>query len=243
MLYQCDVSLSLQNFLSYLGGSRLQRLNRSRHQGLPGYALLLKVDLMLPDFLDSKHRLLQILQYSMRFEFAKSSPFLGMLNKSIIHEGRDPILVNEELGSEEIVVLKESSAIYEIDLRTVSSRSLKDIYNDFKSMAENIASDQSQHAIKELDRTLAKVGNVMDMAGKPFTPDSFIAMMEKIWIDFDCDGMPRLPQIVVGPDAENAVLAMFQKLDEEPYKTRMNELMAKKHEEYLERESHRTLVD
>lgn len=73
-------------------------------------------------------------------------------------------------------------------------------------------------------------GNVVDGKGKGLSHEMLIEMLEKIHIDFDQDGNPLLPSIVIHPDmAKN-----FEKLkaDEDLYKSRFDEIINRKRDAY-----------
>jgi hypothetical protein len=88
------------------------------------------------------------------------------------------------------------------------------------------------------------VGNVVNNGGKPFSIDSFFEVMEKIQIEFDEFGKPNMPTMVVSSEGAERAKEVIQEAENNPdVKKRMDELLAKKKEEYDAEQARRKLVD
>ena len=102
---------------------------------------------------------------------------------------------------------------------------------------------QSKIAYEEIEKVASDVGNVFDLKGEKLKVDHFFQMLEKLWIDFDKEGKPLLPTIVVGEKAYKALSEVFTQLENNPeYKGRMEEIITKKKELWRDREANRKLV-
>ena len=68
-------------------------------------------------------------------------------------------------------------------------------------------------------------------------------MLEKIHIDFDKNGQPRMPNMVIHPDTLERIRPKLAEWEADPaIKKRRIEILAKKKEEWRDRESNRKLV-
>jgi hypothetical protein len=89
-----------------------------------------------------------------------------------------------------------------------------------------------------------KTGNVISGKGKPFTFDHFLEALEKMLIDFDEDGNPFMPSILISPEDWERIKSDFPKWDTDPEnKKKIQSIINKKRDEWYDRESHRKLVD
>jgi hypothetical protein len=80
--------------------------------------------------------------------------------------------------------------------------------------------------------------------GQPFTFELFLETLEKISIDFDDQGNPYLPTVVVSPELGAKLKSKLPEWEANPdYDKRFKELIERKRKEWNDRESHRKLVD
>jgi hypothetical protein len=88
-----------------------------------------------------------------------------------------------------------------------------------------------------------ETGNVVH--GKPFDFDTFLAMLEKIEIDFDEEtGEPNMPTMFVSPQAAEQIRqAIPQWGGIEEYSARHRALVERKRKEWHDREADRKLAD
>jgi hypothetical protein len=74
--------------------------------------------------------------------------------------------------------------------------------------------------------------------------EQILEVWEKMEIDFDGDGKPRWPTIVLQPDAQAEIRAKLPKWHEDPeFRKKWEELIERKRKEFDEREARRRLVD
>ena len=110
--------------------------------------------------------------------------------------------------------------------------------------AMDMQRQQVQKIFKKIEEVTNATGNVLDAKGQPPTPELLLAALDKVWIDFDDNGNPRLPTMFSGTEAAPKMRDALNKLQtEEPYKKKHDDLIEKKRKEWNDRESHRKLVD
>jgi hypothetical protein len=88
-------------------------------------------------------------------------------------------------------------------------------------------------------RTSDAAGTAIDVGGRPFTFEVYLEMLARVQIDFDNQGKPDLPQLVMGPE-------MARRLHEQPPPTqnqleRFAALIEKKRKEHNDRRRCRKL--
>jgi hypothetical protein len=110
-------------------------------------------------------------------------------------------------------------------------------------MGRQMGEKQVRATYEDLNKVTQETGNVIDAKGT-LTADVFFAAIEKIWIEFDSDGKPRLPTMVVHPHQAEDWKKLGELMDADPANAqRMEEIISRKKEEWRERESSRKLVD
>lgn len=166
---------------------------------------------------------------------AKYSRYINSLDPLV---GDIPITKKLHSGS---VIYRSDKKKLEIPLEMMSAEvsiTVDDVYNfnlekictEIYTFAETYLNSMKKMMFSNLTQVTDFTGNVIDGKGKGLSPEILLEMLEKIHIDFDQEGNPQLPSIVVHPDmAKN-----FEKLksDEELYKPRFEEIINRKREAY-----------
>ncbi len=110
--------------------------------------------------------------------------------------------------------------------------------------ARDMQRQQVQAIFKKLEQVTKETGNVVDNKGQPPSAEMFLSALEKIWIEFDDSGQPRLPSMIVSPQLAENLRNLMPQWDKDPeYKKRHDEIINKKRKEWNDRESNRKLVD
>jgi len=108
---------------------------------------------------------------------------------------------------------------------------------------KEMAAAQAQHFYQTMSEGVEKAGNTIDGGGQPLTAELFLQAMEKIWIDFNADSSPQMPEVHISPNQTDNVKRMIERLESEPHlKRRFDQIMLKKREEWRAREADRKLV-
>lgn len=128
------------------------------------------------------------------------------------------------------VPLEVMSAELSITLEDVDDFNLEKVCTEIYTFAETYLNSIKKMMFSNLSQLTDFTGNVIDGKGKGLNQEMLLQMLEKVHIDFDQDGNPQLPSIVVHPD----MAKYFEKLksDEELYKPRFEEIINRKREAY-----------
>jgi hypothetical protein len=106
-----------------------------------------------------------------------------------------------------------------------------------------MAGQQIESFFEMMHQTTEKTGNVVDAGGKPFSPELMLEALEKIEIDFNSDGSPRMPTMALG-EAQRAKLLESANDSESMaiFEMRRDKIIDRKREEWRAREANRILV-
>jgi hypothetical protein len=171
--------------------------------------------------------------------------YLGIVadvSRSIIHEGRRTAIVRNS-GAVEETPLFQASAGFEIRPDEVPTISLQLLRDRMDQAARDMAKQRSEGFFKTIEDAVENIGNTVNGKGQAFTPELVFEMLEKMWIDFDAQGQPRLPTVTINPAQEPQVRRAFESIQTDPnLARRFTELIDKKREEWRAREASRKLV-
>ena len=85
---------------------------------------------------------------------------------------------------------------------------------------------------------------MFDAGGKPFHPEMLLEAIERMPIEFDDKGNPKLPTITMNPAQMERIKDKLTEWESDSVlRDRYEAIMRKKREEWLDRESNRKLVD
>jgi hypothetical protein len=148
------------------------------------------------------------------------------------------------------VIYKSAEKELEVPLGVMSAEvavTMDDVYGfnleklclDIYEYAQSFLKDMTKTMFSTLSQVADFTGNVIDGKGKGVSYEMLIDMLEKIHIDFDQDGNPLLPSIVIHPDMAKS----FEKLkaDEDLYKPRIDAIINRKREAYYAEKGRRRL--
>ena len=136
------------------------------------------------------------------------------------------------------------SGALEVNHQDLIERGPIALVEGLKKLAEELSSQQSKMVFERLNQITAKTGNIVDAGGQAISPDLILQMLEKIEIDFNEDGQPQLPTLVLSPEYYERLKEKMPEWEkDEHYNRKFNELIQRKRQEWHDRESHRKLVD
>jgi len=125
---------------------------------------------------------------------------------------------------------------------TLNNSSDAQVVEYYQKLGRQMGEQQARATYEDINRVTEEIGNVVD-AQSSLTPGVFFAVIEKIRIEFDRNGKPRLPTIVVHPQRAQAWKRLGESMEADPAnRRRMNELLTQKELEWREREASRKLV-
>ena len=130
-----------------------------------------------------------------------------------------------------------------IPMSAVETWTDQQVVEHYQKMGRRMGEKQVRATYEDLNKVTQETGNVIDAKGT-LTADVFFAAIEKIWIEFDSDGKPRLPTMVIHPHQAEDWKKLGELMYADPANAqRMDDIIRRKKERWRERESSRKLVD
>lgn len=198
---------------------------------------------MLPDFPQVKAKIKKRILIPVFERARKSDPLLSSIRHTIQHEGHKAEY--QTVSGEKVQTNYEKfSSEYQITREEVESGDFESIFKKFQKMGDDAASALAQYSFKFISQVIDKTGNTVNANGK-FTYEKFIEVVDKMPIDFDDEtGEPRMPSLYIHPDMAGQVKELIQEAESNPEnKSRFEQIMERKKEEWRARENSRKLVD
>jgi hypothetical protein len=200
-------------------------------QRYPMLFKLVKIDEHMDDLFHDR-----VFQFSHSFD-----PIFSKIGTFPVYEGEKTVMrAGEETWTDEI---KTAEAISGITPEQCTSFSI----SDFHRMAKEIGSQLLEQKTKALFETMKKAteatGNVIDTKGQPISHDYIFQMIEMMDMDFNPQGEPEWPTMVVSPTLGERMEQLSREANDDPkIKKRYEELIIRKKEEFRAREADRKLV-
>jgi hypothetical protein len=197
---------------------------------------------MLPDFPSTK-RIVHDAHFRIMFKAMNAAQgIFSDVRVRPIKEGRQTA-IRRPAGKVDDTKMHKFQVAETIPMSAVETWTDQQIVEHFEKMGREMGKKQVRATYEELNKVTQETGNVVNAEGT-LTPDVFFVAIEKIWIEFDSDGKPRLPTMVIHPQQAEDWKRLNELMDADPANTRrMEKLMSRKKEEWRERESSRKLVD
>ncbi len=197
---------------------------------------------MLPDLPELKAELREAyLHYVSRRAHAQ----LGALSEAprhLIHEGT-VMRVERANGESEDAGMHAASAEIAISVEQAESMTLQERTHILNDLADRMASQMAQKLFATLNETLDRAGQTVDNHGRPLDAEAILRMLERMELDFDANGDPKMPTIQLGMEMGDAwERATFQLANEPAWKARLEQLLAEKKANWRDREAARKLV-
>jgi hypothetical protein len=109
--------------------------------------------------------------------------------------------------------------------------------------AQDIAKQHMQLLFTTMSESSEEAGTAYHAGGRPFHMSMFLDALETMQVDFDDDGRPKLPTIVMHPNQLKAIGPKLAEWEKDPaLDARWKQVLAKKKDEWRDRESRRKLV-
>ncbi|TNB47147.1 hypothetical protein FF124_13275 [Martelella lutilitoris] len=154
------------------------------------------------------------------------SPVLGEVARYRMFEGHQTAILRED-GDKEEEELHLISGETSVPAKTLLYGSLEEILGCFLPVAKSLAADQSKLLFELIDRTTEKTGNVINGKKRPFSPDLVLEMLDKIEIEFDANGKPRMPTLVVGETMAARAKEVIEASDNPEFIEKFNKIKKK----------------
>jgi hypothetical protein len=198
---------------------------------------------MIPDFPQEKEKLMQ---FWIKYLEVKNREFQGIIGESpfhVNHEGHQWNL-NRIDGSKDNQPYHEIQAIFHVQISEVPDLTPDKIRLKLDKIAEEMAQQISKNVFEEIIKATRQAGNEVNAHGQPLSQELILQMFEKIDLDFDKNGNWKPPSIIMHPDMWAAKKDEIKSWEtDEGFLTKQREIIARKKEEWRDRENHRKLVD
>jgi len=200
---------------------------------------------MIVDFVKIKKKLSQWADIFLREEIKRRTRFASRLGSHIIHEGDRASYETVDKEKKKLEYKKAESS-FSLTREEMDKITFKEIVEKLKVVAEDMARQIEGGLFQTLSKGIEEAGNVIP-GNPPLSPDSILRGLEMIKVDFDDSrDKPILPVLVMHPNlAKKAMEQEAQMTEEEKreFEKKQKQILDKKYEEYLVRESKRKLVD
>jgi hypothetical protein len=197
---------------------------------------------MLPDFIKIKNRFIELIDKRFR-ESLRQDPLFAQIKEEKCFEGNKMSNFTED-GEFEENPFKQISGEISLTREEVIAKGPLAYIENISRIAEDVKKQKAELLFSKINEVTNKTGNVVSGQGQPFSHELFIAMLDKMQIDFDPDGNPYLPTIVVSPQLAASIASKTPQWESNPeYKKQFEELIERKRKDWNDRESNRKLVD
>ncbi len=194
---------------------------------------------MLPDFPTSKAEIRKhILRATEQAERAKA-PLLARIKSFAQHEGtshsydriRAKAVTNEGFEPIGVPVIVDVSEIPDLVGEKLAAK--------IDAVGDALARKSMEMFYRKINEVTQEVGNAMDMKGAPLTQDAFFTMLERMDMEFGPDNLPTFVWHTTPALAE--VVGKWE--DDPAFRSRYEELLDRKRNDWRDRESNRKLVE
>ena len=197
---------------------------------------------VLPDFPRIKSKWSSALLKMVR-EWVSQGAFVAEIKTTKDFEG-DRLTTTDVAGTTEESTYQDLSAALEVNLEDLIHRGPIALTEALRKMGEELRSQQSKLIFERLNEITARTGNVVDAGGQDINHDLILKALGGMEIHFKENGEPQLPSLVVSPSQYERLKEKMPKWEQdERYNRKFDELINRKRREWLDRESHRKLVD
>ena len=199
---------------------------------------------MLPNFPRILAELDKLISKRLRDRVRLGHPIISMAHHTTQHEG-DRMILGRVDGAQKEIDYKEFESVLRISREEIQSLTFEDIMKKIDAIAEEMTGNMAQIMYSNIEQITKEAGTVIDQGGKPFTFETFLEGLKRIWVDFDEEtGQPHMPTIVMNPALHSKIKDKLPEWENNPeYKKRFEEIIKRKYKEWHDRESNRKLVD
>ena len=197
---------------------------------------------MLPDFPRIKKEWTQVFHLHIN-TLMNQDTVLSRIRRVHHFEGNRMAVKTVE-GESEVSNYKLYSSKMEGKAQDIIEKGPKAFFEQAEKTAEELKRHQAGALLSKMDEISSKTGNVVDGQGQPFSPDLLLRVLEKVHIDFDDNGNPMMPTLMVSPELGERIKGKLPDWEKDlEHKKKFDELIERKRKEWNDRESHRKLVD
>lgn len=197
---------------------------------------------MLPDFVEIKRELADILTHRMRPSAAEQSVVASASHISF-YEG-DEWVVHRSDGTTERSGYEVMEGKMELHFDELEEKGFSAVREALMGARNQMVEQAEREMLDDIQEVVEETGNVMDAGGQPFTAELWLDSLEMLEFSFEKDGTWKPPTLVIHPSKAETVSEELQRIEDEPeLKERLEDLVAQKREAWRDRESRRRVVD
>ncbi|MDD5705814.1 MAG: hypothetical protein PHR35_07795 [Kiritimatiellae bacterium] len=198
---------------------------------------------MLPDYPDLKRRIDEILLRYLEQRVMFHLGYFAQIKHVSVPEGCSSRLVRADGTTDQSGMVKISPE-EEWNLSSGVAPMPEVAFQKLDSMAKQMAGQQAQGLLKHIREVTEEVGNALRVKMSEFGLRTLNDMLERVELDFDGMGRPILPSLVCGKEMSDRLMEQRDTADtDRTEQSRKDEIIARKREEFRDRESRRRLVD
>jgi hypothetical protein len=196
---------------------------------------------MLPDYPILKRELAEALNEQLRRRVHARLGIVKEFGHRRVHEGRSTLIARAD-GSEQLAGFEQLDTSLNMTRAEIRDLDPSVLFHRIDAAAEELARQQSKYAFKAIEDAAAAATNVVEGKGE-FSVELFLEAFGKLEIEFESDGKPRFPCLVIHPTAAEDVVRALRVLEsDQKLKARFDVLIETKREEWRAREASRKLV-
>lgn len=166
----------------------------------------------------------------------------GLLTVSPVHEGHGTCIQRAD-GSVDEQEFRKAGAQVSIPIEAITGGTFEEMLERMEPVADQIAKAQSETLFKAIEEAAKSAGTATNAGGGPLTAELMLDQWEKMHIDFDSHGRPQIPTLVAGPSQRTQMEAEWGRLQSDPaLRKRVEEVFARKKQEWVAREAERVLA-
>jgi hypothetical protein len=197
---------------------------------------------MLPDFPKLKAALAR--RFADVIEaYVQQDPLLSQIRRVPVFEGNE-LVVQYPDGAERATGFERMLHAVQLNKEELIEKGIAAYGEKLRDMAEDFLRQRKELLFRRTGEVCDDAGTAIDAQGRPFGPGLFLEMLERVEIDFGEDGQPRLPTIVVSPEVGAYIRSHVAEWEaDKEFQARRAQIIEEKRKCWIDRESHRQLVD
>ncbi len=197
---------------------------------------------MLPDFPKTKRYVYESFNKAVYREQEKNL-FLTQGKIKQIYEGNSFEVLTEDGYSDKGVNKEIAVSKFEITREELIAKGPEAFFSKVEQIGKEAAQKSSQEIIKKIDEVTERTKNIVDGKGEKLSPKHILSALDKISVEFDDHGNMIRPFLYVGPELGERIKKEAPQWDKDPFVAALyNIIIAKKRQEWIDRENNRKLV-
>jgi hypothetical protein len=134
--------------------------------------------------------------------------------------------------------MSKVSSNFVFDLEVMRNSDIEKYIEILYDFGESAKAVRGKFIFEQFNKASDELGNTVDAQGEILTFDHIIKLYEKVGIDFDEDGKPNLPKLVMNPET----MKKFENIVPTPEQAqRYNEMIERKRSEHFAKKRNRRL--